>query len=340
MINKLKSLFDGEFEILIKGGDNQLVIDSQMSFLNEETDRAASLWSFRQGKMSGWSTETLPSAKALYLPIMFSRISLGVLVYYSKNKKPLSIDEENFLQTVTEQLAIYLERYVFEERTQTQNYMRQVEKLHTAIFQSLSKDLYTPLEKISNISREFSQIAHYSAEKGCVASLNQAVQNFRTIIDNVLIISQLKAGFISFDKQKYSIKILIEEILQDISLLINGHSIHVQFLEEDLFFYFDFKLMKIALKNILINILEHSPVEKPIEIIVQLLDNQFRVTFIDKRPTVSQEMGFLYMKNFLHYPVCCQIQNLRVWGLAESCWISDRTTSRPIGSQKFRGRRC
>jgi two-component system sensor histidine kinase KdpD len=171
---KLKTLFGGEFAILVKGTDNQLIFDSQISIVNEETDCAAALWCYRKGKMAGWSTDTLPSAKAFYLPIKFSKNPLGVLVYYPKDQHSLSIDEVNFLQSVTEQLGIYLERYVFEEHLQSQNYLRQVEKLYNAIFRSLTKGFYAPLEKISSINQKFKQTAHNQEEKALTQEMEQA----------------------------------------------------------------------------------------------------------------------------------------------------------------------
>ena len=226
---KLKVLFGGEFDILIKGSNDQLVFDSHIAVLSEETDRAAALWSFRKGKIAGWSTDTLPSAKAIYFPIKFSNIAIGVLAYYPKNQSPLSIDIENFLQTVTEQLGIYLERYVFEERVQNQNYIRQVEKLHNAIFRSLSKGFYAPLEKILSINQKFKLIAHNQEEKVLSEQMDQAGKNLKMIVDNILIFSQLESGFVQFEKRKYSIKMLIEESLQEVHFLINGHLIQIQF---------------------------------------------------------------------------------------------------------------
>lgn len=294
---KLKALFGGEFEILIKGADNQLVFDSQIPTLNEEADRAAALWAFRKGKMAGWSTDTLPSTKALYLPILFSKSSLGVLAYYPKDKTSLSIDEQSFLQAVTEQLGIYLERYVFEERIQSQNYMRQIEKLHNAIFRSLSKGFYAPLEKIFAISQKFESIAHNPEEKALAEQMNQAGKNLKMIVDNILILSQLESGFIQFEKQKNSVRNLVNETVHEVKSLINSHPVHIQLPEQDFFFNFDFKLMKIALKNVVVNAFEYSPVHQPVEIVVEMLEAHFKISVLDCGAGIPQEViPFIFEK--------------------------------------------
>jgi two-component system sensor histidine kinase KdpD len=294
---KLKALFGGDFDILLKGEDNQLIFDSQISILNGETERAAALWTFRKGKMAGWSTDTLPSAKAIYFPIKFSKIPIGVLVYYPKAQNPLSLDEVDFLQTVAEQLGIYLERYVFEERVQSQNYMHQVEKLHTAIFRSLSKGFYIPLAKLASLNQRFKEMAHTQEEKALVEEMDQVGKNLKMIVDNILILSQLESGFTPFEKQKNSIKTLIEEALQEVRALVNGHPIHVHLPEQDLFFDFDFKLLKIALKNVFINAFEYSPPNRPVDVKIQELETEFKISVLDEGPGISKDiMPFIFEK--------------------------------------------
>lgn len=294
---KLKSLFGGEFDILSKGSDNQLVFDSQISVLKQEMDHSAALWCFHTGKVAGWSTDTLPSAKALYFPIKFFKASLGVLVYYPKDQKPLSLDEINFLEKVNDQLGVYLERYIFEEHVQSQNYTRQVEKLHTAIFRSLSKGFYAPLEKIFSLNQRLKQITKNQEEKSLVQEMDRAGKNLKIIIDNILTLSQLESGFVQFEKQKSSIKTLIEQSLQEVKSLIDHHPVQFDLPDKDLFFNFDFNLIKIAFKNLLINAMEYSPANQSIRIQVEVGESEFTLSIIDKGPGISKEiMPFIFEK--------------------------------------------
>lgn len=299
---KLKSLFGGECDILLKGNDNQLVFDSQLPILKQETDRSAALWCFNAGKMAGWSTDTLPSAQGIYFPIKALKNTLGVLVYIPKNQTPLSTDEINFLEKVNEQLGIYLERYVFEERLKSQNYTRQVEKLHTAIFRSLSKGFYTPLEKIFNLNQRFKQIAKNEEEGKLVQEIDQAGKNLKMIVDNILMLSQLDSGFIKFEKQKSSIKELIEQSLHDLQLFLSSHPVQLQLPEKELFFDFDFDLMKAALKNLLFNALEYSPPSSPITIQVEVGETEFTLSVIDEGGGISKEMIPFIFEKFYRLP--------------------------------------
>ena len=299
---KLKGLFGGEFDILVKGGNNQLALDSRLPLLNLETEKAAAIWCFRNGKPAGWSTDTLPSADALYLPIKFSRETIGVLMALPKNQNAFSTDEMYFLQKVAEQLGLYLERIVFEENLQSQNYSMQVEKLHNAIFRSLSKGFYAPLDRMSAIYKQLSEKAKGPEEQLLFQEVGEAQNNLKRIVDNILTISRLESGFVYFDKKRQSVKALLQETLNELETEMTGLLVTKETPDEDLFFDFDMDLMKIALKNLLINAMEYSPADSPIQLTVQVLETEFSISVIDEGPGIPDELIPFIFEKFYRLP--------------------------------------
>lgn len=303
---KLHTLFGGEFAIMIRGEDGQLIFEAKQEQKSQETDLAAALWCLRSGKVSGWSTDTLPSAEALYFPIRFSKKSLGVLSYYSKEKKPLSSGEVRLLETICEQLGIYLERYVFEARVQAQNYTRQVEKLYTSLIGALSKGFYTPLENILSLNKKIHQKVYEGKiddeTKKLTTTMDRSGKDLKILVNNTLIFSQLDSGFIPFDKQKYSIQQLIDESLEETKTLINSHPIQIDIPKSNLFFTFDFPLMKIALKNLLINAMQYSATGKIIGIIYKEGEETFTLSITDEGPGIPKEQIPLIFEKFTRLP--------------------------------------
>ena len=53
----------------------------------------------------------------LYLPIKVDQ-TVGVLVYYPKRERLLSLEEMNFLQTIAQHLGVYLQRNQGEVKSQ------------------------------------------------------------------------------------------------------------------------------------------------------------------------------------------------------------------------------
>ncbi|MFA6915343.1 MAG: ATP-binding protein [Parachlamydiales bacterium] len=287
---KLKTLFPGEFDILPKNIEDQLLLKSRLEIFNQEKEHSAALWAFRNGKTAGWSTDTLPSAEALYFPIKFSKEAMGVLLYYPSKSSPLSTDEMNFLQTVTDQLGVYLERYLFEEKIRNQDYSRQVEKLHGAIFKSLTRGVYAPLEKIISASKSLKKIADNKEEKVLSDTVDTASQNLKVIVDNNFIMTQFQSGFMHFEKSSHSIKQLIEDSIQELNLREEKRPIDVIVPDKSLYFNFDYDLVKLALNNLLINAITYSPVNTPVTIKAEANEIEFSLAVIDQGPGIPKQI--------------------------------------------------
>lgn len=298
--SRLENNFPGQFDILIKGPDQQLIFDSQMSLLNTEKEKAAATWVFQNGKVGGWSTATLPSAQGMYFPIKFSNQTVGVLVYFPKRDRPLSIDEMNFVQTVAQHLGIYLERYIFEDRISRQDYSRQIERMHQSIFHSLNRSFYAPLEGIIQLSRQIKVANPDPHLHSLISQLEQFIANIKLTVDNVIAISELESGFVHFDRKKNSIKELIDKSLEDVKPFLNGHPVEVDLPSQPIFLPFDFDLLKLALNNLILNAVEYSSATTPVKIIVRVFENEFRLSVLDEGPGIPEEVMPLIFDKFYH----------------------------------------
>lgn len=112
--HELETIIAGRFELLIEEAGKGLNFRDAVQDLQDEKEQATAEWVYLNGNSAGWSTTTLPTSKGLYLPLKFLKKTNGVLVYYPEpeRKKPLAMEELNFLQTVGQQLAIILEKHL------------------------------------------------------------------------------------------------------------------------------------------------------------------------------------------------------------------------------------
>lgn len=298
--SRLENMFPGKFEILTKSLDNRLILDSQLPILKEEKEKAAAEWVFQNGKIGGWSTDTLPSAEGIYIPIKFSSSTVGVLAYFPKTERPFSIEEMNFIQTVAQQLGIYLERYVFEERISRQDYTRQIERMHQSIFHSLNRSFYAPLEETFKINHQIQQANLDPHIRSLFRKMEQFISNIKFTVDNVIAISELESGFVHFERKNYPIKELIDRSIGEIKSFVNGHPIECKIPPQPLFFSFDFNLLKLALNNLILNAIEYSPPSSLILIQVEVLENAFCLSTLDEGPGIPEEVLPLIFDKFYH----------------------------------------
>ena len=296
--SRLEALFPGQFDILMKNEDNQLIFDSQLPLLTNDKEQASASWVFQKGKMGGWSTDTLPSAEGLYFPIKFAKSTLGVLVYYPKRERPLSMDEINFIQTVAQQLGTSLERYISEEQVSHQDYTRQIERMHQAIFHSLNRSFYKPLEDIERINDQLQQ-AHLDPNMGSlVKKMSDFISHIKLNVDNVIAISEIESGFLHVDRKKHSLNELVEKSLADVKPFMHGHTVEVHLPSQTVFLPFDFNLMKLAFINLLLNAFEYSAPTKPVHIEAQVFEKEFVLSVIDEGPGIPEEILPLIFEKF------------------------------------------
>ena len=78
---------------------------------------AVATWAFEHGRAAGNTTDTLPDAPALYLPLTTPRTTVGVLaVELPGGRYPLPPDTRRLLETVAGLIAMAIERDVLEEQ--------------------------------------------------------------------------------------------------------------------------------------------------------------------------------------------------------------------------------
>jgi two-component system sensor histidine kinase KdpD len=300
--SRLEIAFPGKFDILIKNSEDQLIIDSSLPILKEEKEKAVAIWVFHNGKIGGWSTDTLPSAKGIYFPIKFSKAIVGVLAYQPSNDRPLSMEEINFIQTVAHQLGIYLERYIFEERVHKQDYTAQIERTHQSIFHSLNRNFYTPLEGIIEINDQIRKDSNDPHIRSLTTLMDLFISNIKLVIDNIIAISELESGFVYFDKKNHSIKELIDQSLDYVKPFIKENSIKLDIPDRSLFFLFDINLLKLALTNLILNAVEYSRPSTPVYIKLSVFEKEFCLAVLNEGPGIPKEKIPLIFEKFHHIP--------------------------------------
>jgi two-component system, OmpR family, sensor histidine kinase KdpD len=104
---------EGCCAILLKDptGNLQAATDLSLVTTDSEKEQAVIRWTLDNGKPAGWSTDTLASSHALYLPLRSPAGVEGVFIFKPKDhRRKLLPDEENLLQAAVGQLGGVLGR--------------------------------------------------------------------------------------------------------------------------------------------------------------------------------------------------------------------------------------
>lgn len=297
---KLHTIFNAKCEIIIKKGDGSLGFDDAPLIAKDEKERNAALWVYENGKEAGWSTNTLPSCNYLYLPLKGFNEIIGVLAYQPVVERQLSIEEKNFIYTINQQLANHVERTLAEERRHKLEYLNQSEKFYQIILDLISNQFQNPLTIIRIAISELKAEKIFKEHKTGVRSLYRieyALEKLIHIIENITIMAKINTGLTPINKQKHSLKQLIDVCVENISKFMFSHKLKIQMAEDIPELDFDFSLLEILISNLIFNAIENSPPDTTIEINVKRVENSVLVSVADEGPGIPEkDLGAIFEK--------------------------------------------
>ena len=111
---------------------------------------AVATWAYEHGQIAGKGTDTLPDARAIYLPLKTPQATVGVLaVEPPRSGFFFSPGSRQLLETVAGQIGIALERDQLAEQRRCALVDAETEKMSSSLLSSVSHDLRTPLAVIA-----------------------------------------------------------------------------------------------------------------------------------------------------------------------------------------------
>ena len=123
-------------------------VNSIQEDLISENEKAVANWAFRNNKHAGATTDTLSSAKCLYLAIRVNQHVYGV-AGIAVNGIPLDSFENSVLLSILGECALALENIKNAKEKEEAAVLAQNEQLRANLLRAISHDLRTPLTAIS-----------------------------------------------------------------------------------------------------------------------------------------------------------------------------------------------
>jgi two-component system sensor histidine kinase KdpD len=111
-VEELGRVFSAEVAVLLpdQGLPGSLNLHPVSTLAIGEKDRSIAAWVLEFRKPAGRFTDTLPVAKAYYLPLFTSGQAVGVIGVRTHRAQPLSIEQRALLETFASQIASAIER--------------------------------------------------------------------------------------------------------------------------------------------------------------------------------------------------------------------------------------
>lgn len=164
----------------------------------DSTDMTAARWAFDKNERAGHDTATLPQISWQFLPIVTSHGVAGVTgISMADHSGSLSENEDRKLMAILDQTAIAIDRALLMRENAKTAALQESEKLHTALFSSLSHDLKTPLASITGAVTTLRQLGgkmKQSSRDDLLLSIEEEAGRLTRFVSNLFDMTRIEAG--------------------------------------------------------------------------------------------------------------------------------------------------
>ncbi len=280
---------DAKVALLLSGG-----IQSGLTILSSDAgsfdpgahDEAVARWVLEHGEIAGHGTATLPGSAGLYLPLLASHGSVGVLgVLPNRTWRPIEPERLHLLETLAGLIALAVERVQLAGEAARIRVQMETEKLRSSLLSAVSHDLRTPLSVITGAAGTLLdgyETLDPTLRRQLLESILQEAEHLNRLVANLLDMTRLEAGAIELHKEWQSVEEIVGAALGHLSRQLKNHPV-ITHLQPDLpFVPMDDLLVEQVLINLLENASKYSPEGTTIELTAFANETSLTVEVADR----------------------------------------------------------
>ncbi|WP_407310821.1 DUF4118 domain-containing protein [Desulfosporosinus sp. SB140] len=265
IVRKVADTLEGQVVLLLPDVNGKLVLmqsSSPDSFLND-SEQAVATWVFERGQKAGRGTETLGAASGLYLPLSIEQGTQGVLgIRFHHSEGQFDPERIRLLEAVAGLAAMAINRIKLAEEARQAHTLAESERLRTALFNSLSHDLRTPLASIigaaTGLLEDHNEIYSPEARHDLLQTILQGAERMNRFVSNLLDMARLESGMLKLNKDWCDIQDIIGVAVNRLGTVVTSRPLDIEVPENLPLVRADYVLIEQVLINLLDNAQKYS----------------------------------------------------------------------------------
>ncbi len=262
----------------------------------EELDaraEGAARWAFEKNEAAGAGTGTLPMSEWLFVPLATDKAPFGVIgVRFFDHKRLNDPEVRKLLDAVEDQVAVAVERMRLEGDLSTARVSAESEKLRTALLNSVSHDLRTPLVSVigavSILADPEAVLADEQRQELVLTALDEA-RRLDRYVQNLLDMTRLGHGALSPRRTAVDLREIVGRVRSDLARVLAGHNLVVDIPRDLPMLDVDPVLIGQAIGNVLENAAKYAPSASSITLFARKDPRGLRIEIADQGPGIPED---------------------------------------------------
>jgi two-component system, OmpR family, sensor histidine kinase KdpD len=207
-----------------------------------------------------------------------------------------SLEEEvvlprtSFFWIFLDQVTALIERARLQQENLRIEILQRTDALRAALLSSVSHDLRTPLTSIKTAASSLLQedVQWDDATRRSFAqSIEREADRLNRLVGNLLDMSRIEEGALKPEKELYSLKTLIYDVLARMQPLLAGRAVRKQLPPDDLLqLELDYLQIDQVLTNLVENAVRYTPAGSPIDVSVHREGEEVVISVADRGPGI------------------------------------------------------
>jgi len=264
-------------------------------------EQSVAQWVYELGQTAGLGTETLPDNEAVYIPLLGTKNSLGVLRILPKDPTQLLIPEQlHLLEGISNQTAMALEVDRLQEEAKKTELQIETDRVRNVLLKYVCDNMHAPLVDIMNLSSNLIEIGQKMNLNAIEHSGNSIYINSEELnhsINNLSQLIRLETTEITLTRGLHSLEKVVNIALKSLNRKLANKTIRIHSLESLPKISFNKVFLEQVFYNIIENAIKYTPAESPIEIYAELYPERVIISIEDHGPGVAlEEMNKIFEK--------------------------------------------
>jgi two-component system sensor histidine kinase KdpD len=285
-VTHVSETFGCDTVILLPEGGTLVPGAATDGFMVDQDKVAVATWVFQRGLPAGRGTDTLTAADARYLPLKTAQGIVGVMgVRLPGPGVLLTPQQRRLLEAFASLAALAIESARLAEAAQQTQLMHETDKLQTALLNSISHDLRTPLASITGALsslQDDASVLDDAARQDLIDTAWEEAERLNRLVGNLLNMTRLEAGAIRLNREDCDVQDVVGVALAELTNRLGARQVRVDVSNELPAVSVDLVLIAQALVNVIDNAVKYSPPSAPIEIQARAVDTQVSIEVCDR----------------------------------------------------------